>query len=84
MQPIPKGWDEWQDGDNLKYDGPSNSNPNPGTNPIPVTPSGPIIPGTNLRIINNCPYTIWPGLFGLKNDHSSAFGDKNSPKPAGF
>ena len=46
--------------------------------------NSPLPPGTNLRVINNCPYTIWPGLDGLNNDNTRIFGNKSSANPAGF
>ena len=73
LQPIPKEWEQWSDNDTK-----------PGDSSGDLDNARPEAPGTNLRIINNCPYTIWPGLDGINNDNSKIFGDKNSANPAGF
>jgi hypothetical protein len=76
LQEVPKEWEEWNESDTSSGNGDGGRNPGDQTTPQ--------APGTNLRIINNCPYTIWPGLDGQNNDNTKIFGDKNSANPAGF
>ncbi|KAI8610929.1 thaumatin [Chytriomyces sp. MP71] len=60
--------------------------------PTPTTTGGPrptntppTTDGINLFVVNNCPYTIWPGMIGDDNDaHAPYFGNAQSARPAGF